>query len=584
MPISIKKDIKPMYGFGNTFSLRSQTPYFFTGSYLSFVRGAVARRRYNDFHASWNFWQGTLDLTHINRDINKTLASKFNLKRPQDSDIFDDLWPIFNRANDYKKQIQEEIDDQLEEAYGFAAMLAADEALPGNYPTWSRVTETTHPNVVIFSDHHMTTFTEITLENYFKDYNRQLYLDVLNHYADRQYCLVENGDVEECIIYEPTTSDAADRRAALKGFPILDNDRWSTFLSLRYAKRVNALNTVIAEFQDYYTLIRDRFIAPDRYVRLTGNHDTYLDDDRERPLRDRIQNELGTSVYDVLKIKRNGSVAYLVLHGHQFDTVSLQHGNIPFARSLGEVFSETSAWIYQGPDRFWHTSDTKKWYNGNTFRNFLAREESGEYKRVESRVSIYDPIVGKAQADLIEKNDKTLANIQVNGKPWIETLLGHEIAWEYFENSNAFEALTLEVWDWDGDGDEFFKFRHLNERVMCQRYASRYLNRVGPPFNAPIPKLVLGHTHEPRQNAVNPGTGDEAYYYLNSGSAGRFENLLWCVEINGDQDRIVSWSRVNGRLKKITWRSEHIEEPLEVMGQPMTAHISNLIHDTIEWF
>jgi UDP-2,3-diacylglucosamine pyrophosphatase LpxH len=579
MPISIKNDVKPMFGFGNNFSLR-QTPYFIMGSYLGFIKGAVAKRRYEDFHSSWNFYQGTLDLTRLNRDLTKTLASKFNLKRPQDSDIFDDLWPIVKRARDYKKSVDGTIAIQLEEAYGFAATLAADDALAGNPPTWSRMTEVSHPNIVIFSDHHMTTFTDITLENYFKDYNRQLYLDVLDHYADRQYCLVENGDVEECVIYEPTENDAADRRAALKSYPILDNDRWSTFLSLRYAKRVGVLNDVISEFSDYYTLIRDRFINAGRYVRLTGNHDTYLDADRERDLRNRIQSELGVDVHDVLKIKRSGNVAYLVLHGHQFDTVSIQHSNIPFAKSLGEVFSETSAWIYQGPDRFWHTSDTKKWYNGNTFKNFLAREESGEYSRVQSRISVWDALASKAEADLIENNAKTLANIQADGKHWIESLLGHEIAWEYFENTNGFEALALEAWD----GDETFKFRHLNERALCQRYSANYLNRVGPPFNVPIPKLVLGHTHEPRQNAVDPTNGNEAYYYLNTGSAGRFENLLWCVEINGSDDRVVSWSRVDGRLKKITWRSEHTEESFDVMGQQHTIHTSNLVHDVIEWF
>jgi hypothetical protein len=39
------------------------------------------------------------------------------------------------------------------------------------------------------------------------------------------------------------------------------------------------------------------------------------------------------------------------------------------------------------------------------------------------------------------------------------------------------------------------------------------------------------------------------------------------VEIEGTEDRICSWSRVNARLKKITWRSDG----------------DSLVHDTVDW-
>jgi hypothetical protein len=152
--------------------------------------------------------------------------------------------------------------------------------------------------------------------------------------------------------------------------------------------------------------------------------------------------------------------------------------------------------------------------------------------------------------------------------------LNVEIAWEYFENRDGFHALMLEVWT----GEELYKMKHMNEVALCTGYVEEFLKLQPQGVPVPIPKLVLGHTHEPRQNAVFPhdpleqehweesDTGAGAFY-LNSGSAGRYQNLIWCVEIVGDNDRICSWSRVDGRLKKIAWRSEG----------------DRLVHDSIEW-
>ena len=46
-------------------------------------------------------------------------------------------------------------------------------------------------------------------------------------------------------------------------------------------------------------------------------------------------------------------------------------------------------------------------------------------------------------------------------------------------------------------------------------------------------------------------------WYLNSGSAGRYENLIWGIEIQGLTDRIVSWSKIDGELTRIYWKSNH---------------------------
>jgi hypothetical protein len=46
---------------------------------------------------------------------------------------------------------------------------------------------------------------------------------------------------------------------------------------------------------------------------------------------------------------------------------------------------------------------------------------------------------------------------------------------------------------------------------------------------------------------------------MNTGSAGRFENLIWCIEIEGDKAAVYSWSNTgtstNFVLQKVKWTS-----------------------------
>jgi hypothetical protein len=539
MPISVKKDVKKAYGFGNHFSLR-ETPLFIPlgggkpilfgdvgGQYVKAVRPRIAEQNWYDFYGSWDF-------VNAKRDLTKAIAKKFNLKVSEEN-TFNELWKIVRNADDYKNKVEDDITADIDKAYKHVAKVAAGQDI--NKSTFSRV-ENRHDNkFVVFSDHHMTAFKN--KPNYFKD-----------------FCLVENGDIEECIIYEPTLPDAEVRASQAPGlgkFPItFTSDKWIDFINTRYTQRLDNLNKIIVEFHDYYECLRTSFISKNKYVKIAGNHDTYLNESNERELRNRIQGELeGINVCDILRISRSNEIEYLILHGHQFDTVSLQHGSIPFAKSLGEVYSECLSWAFQGPDRVWTLQDTKKWYFGDTYQNILAKEEPGDY--IHGSGGLWD---------LLWSN---IDQIREDSKNYVETLLGHEVAWEYFENNNGFEALTLEVLT----GEEMYKLRHMNESKLCERYASEFLNLQSPPdFSAPIPKLVLGHTHEPRQNAEDPNSPRSyPYYYLNSGSAGRYENLIWCVEILENSDRICSWSKVDGKLKKIIWRSEQ----------------DKLVHDSIEW-
>lgn len=578
MPISIKRDVKPAFQFGSNFSLRKtpifrntgETVFFSGGSYLDAIRPQIADRNWTQFYNSWN--AGSPD--DVQRSLTRAIASKFNLQGRED--IYNELFTFANHARLYEKNQRESIEHRLADSYLFAARLAA--GIDVNEPCFRRATDTQATNIVVFSDLHMT--AQPHLPSYFKNYNYQLYLDVLDYYAASRFTLVENGDVEDCLVYDPTLEGAKERsRAAPKvttppgwqggmyfdpeshlpaghfDLPIRTSDpRWREFLLKRYDKRERNQQDIFDAFQEYYEKIVKLFARDGRYFRLTGNHDTYLDGEFEFTLKTRIEEALGSPVYDALRVNRGSTThpvtKYLIMHGHQFDSVCLQAGNTPYAKSLGEIYSECVSWAFQGAERVWTLDDTKKWYYcSKGISNVLAREAPGTYLGG-----------GSGEWDLLWDN---LDRIKKQPRDFIETLLGHEVGWEYFENANGFEAFTLEVWT----GDEAYKLRSLNEVELCLRYTNSFLDINPPQQGVPIPKLIIGHTHEPRQNAVFPVDPDEhepwertdnnaGVYYINSGSAGRFEKLIWCVEITGDVDRIVSWSNIDGKLTRIAWRSD----------------------------
>ncbi len=542
MPIHVKQDIKPLFGFGSRFSL-GDTPvgdkHFrdTRGSYLDAVRDRVADHNWGDFYADWHF-QG-IPFSDTKREVLKSLARHFNLDDAE-QETFDALWSLFAFATRYERRSEEELDADLDRAYHDVALIAA--GLHAHEDTFSRMpADREDERFVVFSDHHMT--AHATKPNYFKDFNYELYLEVLSYYATTDFCLIENGDIEDCVIYEPTLADArtrADQIHDADHFPIEPGPRWDDFLGTRYDQRLATLTHLVETFRDYYDLVRSRFVARDKYVRIAGNHDTYQEGALEAPLRNLVQATLGADVNDAVRIKRGGEIAYVVLHGHQFDASCMQHGAIPWAKSLGEVFSECAGWAFQGADRFWTEQDTKRWYHPPAvYENTLAIEAPGTYQGG-----------GDGTFDLVFNN---LDQIKSDPRDFVETLLDHQVAWEYFENAGAFQALTLEVWT----GDELYKLRHTNEQKLCRRYASEFLDLQDPPdLGARIPALVIGHTHEPRKSARDPASGDFPYWYINGGSVGRYENLLWCVEILEDEDRICSWSKIGGRLTKIAWRND----------------------------
>ena len=473
----------------------------------------------------------------------REVARAFSLKTATDLEMFDDLWEVFQVGNKYRRDHEDDLAAAVRNAYqGLTDIVSG--AKTGAPHGLERVARTRADKLVIFSDHHMT--HRGNRHDYFFRFNASLYSAVLERYAGDGFTLVENGDVEELVIFEPTKAEAAARRKLVRR-PLLIDDigtiDWKELAGERLETRRQDLERIVTENATYYASVKK--FGRDRYIKLSGNHDRYA----SSILRGMIESVYWKDVVkDVLLVDRplagSGSrhvPSFVVTHGHQFDHVCVP----PHADECGETISECIAWAFQGPDRIWKLSDTRKWIGTGekTFSNVLSAIS-------EKPISTPNPVL----------------------EQFLEMLMSHEIAWEYFENDNPYDAFVREVCT----GDEFFKYRHMDEEKLATALLPKWaaLDR--------FPALICGHTHEVRdrarfsngaaakyalarkpvpKTAMTPDTDDPDIYtrYLNTGSAGRFENLIWGVEIEGATARVVSWTNTGAgsvKLKKTAWRSD----------------------------
>ena len=330
----------------------------------------------------------------------------------------------------------------------------------------------TNGKYAIFSDHHM--LYDGHRQNFFHDGsagdtmdnrrpvtspaggiepsgNRDLYVQVLNeYYAVLEYTLIENGDVEELIILEPVLSEITGIQA------------WSWPMVLRYREdnKLPQLRKIVQDNHAYYSAVQSGFIAHQRYIRLTGNHDR---DMRLQEFADTVSATAGIDMplaSDVLLLRDGPRVDYIICHGHQFDTACTP----AFADIGGESFSQASAWAFQGPDRVWRTDKDPiaEWLSGErSFANALVTDEPS----VKDNWDIPWPI---------NKTGKEIVALLTTSLPeWFATAIGSletpaqweniydkNIAWEYFKHQTRTDkAIDEEV----KTGDRWFKFRHLNE-------------------------------------------------------------------------------------------------------------------------
>ena len=469
------------------------------------------------------------------RDEGRGLAKKFGGRNESTASFrrkFDHMWELTWRAQQYAKDnhasMVSDVNANLDALAGIAAEAAQaatgtsqrQSADAGRDHLRSFRTAPVQGSYVVFSDIHITDTGN--RQDFFARHNKALYLDLLtSYYAPRDFTLIENGDVEELLIYEPDPDQ-------LPNFKTAD---WSEIFNNRETLKRAQFERIVSDHADYYRVVHDNFIARGAYFRTIGNHDVDL---ARASYVDEIYDTLGLTwptASDMVFLKDASGPQMLICHGHQFDAYCVA----AHARYAGESFSQGGGWAFQGPDRYWSLDKDRvdfidRWRDGSlSFRNMLVTDEPS--------LAATDANVAVAAAG------KLIGNLHDPAK-W-EALLGKNVAWEYFTNSDPQDAFNDEV----SAGERWYKFRHMNER--------RIVDVLERDFGVNGMQLLLGHSHEPRIRAGKPSMVQQvptpAPGYLNSAAAGRFENLIWGIEVVNGDATLVSWSREGDRIERSVW-------------------------------
>lgn len=481
---------------------------------------------------------------NVQRWLTRQLASHYAY-HPNEKEMFADAWACRKKfasdgdVRDLKEASSSEIQEALTRVQDAVIRGRQSNALGHKHikhlPTQGRY--------VVFSDHHA--MGSQNRQDFFSLRNASLYAQVLDQYHGADFTLVENGDVEDLVIFEPTPEEMR-LRASYNSLAQLVERR---------NQRLPGLLQEVLSHREYetVTLQRRRFAREGRFVRIVGNHDYQYH--RMEELREKFWRNLtgGGQVpegpYDYLLLQSSGtstdathtrpSVDYVIMHGHQFDPVT----NPVVAPQLGETISECLGGFFQGPDRTWGwRDDASRWMQGHAdVPNYLVKNTLTRLNiPLEDALSF---LVVASDHDGISRSDllQLLSSVEPGLLKYaIESLFHHPIAWEYFENETAAAALVDEVFA----GNEFFKFRHLDEQMLRKKWSEMF------PDEGTRPTLVLGHTHEVRDWAGRSETSPPGAvwgHYLNSGAAGRFENLIWAIEIVNGLATVVGWSSMRLR-------------------------------------
>ena len=481
-------------------------------------------------------------LEHPTRNIVRSMALKFGLRHDEKA-RFDLGWEIYQRIANYHGDAnhREKLRDlaaisREETRAAMSRLVAAVAGTPSQAMGARHVRREPVKGMryVVFSDHHYayaghrTSFFTSTM-------NLGVYVEALKHYLAAGYVLVENGDVEDLVIFDPTYStDEVRIRATMTLSELQARRRVQRLVQLRHILRDptnQMLFRVVAEFD-----------ADRRLIRLVGNHDYDLQRDEFLAELHRVYPNLECPA-DILLLERPISherrpeVAFAILHGHQFDEAT----NPVVAPRIGETVSECLGLYFQGPDRNWRwdLDPVAEWATGHLpLANDLASKK-GDLASV-TATDLEATFSGtRHHRSFAEAYDAL-------GDRFLEALMKHPIAFDYFWHRDPVACIRHEVMT----GERFFKYQLLDEESLTSALADAF------PDPGSRPVLLLGHTHEARFAPWSPTLRAPFTHYLNASSVGRFENLVWGIEIVDGHPSLVSWSRtpvLEGGVERRVW-------------------------------
>lgn len=456
----------------------------------------------------------------LRREIAKLFA---RFKKTDDAACFNELWEL-HRQGPRTEEFEAKEDQAVEREF---TALAAAIANPSDR-TIKRLPVS--GKYVVFSDLH--TMPAGHRHDYFRTFgNHKLYAFILLQYFLKGYTVIENGDAEDLLVPDPTLAEAKEM-----GRLNLEN-KFAELETLRLDRRCAQFEAILACYDaDKYKphrLLADSFFQNGRFYRTIGNHDDDLTNQRFDTIMTNWLNKTHhtttpfTAYKSIVIEDANGAPRFVITHGNQFD----KNSTPSTAPRSGELHSECIAWAYEGSDRVWRwPTHTIHWaQNGKTFGNKLVTDSpkplTDEVKRIISAIGTLDGNPAQLLQLLNGTSDEVF-------KSTIENLNEYPIAWEYLLGNTALEKLNSVL-----SKKEFFKYRHTNEVKIAKRWKEIFPSRT--------PTLVLGHTHEVRFNPIRPDNS-VASWYMNTGSAGRFENLIWGLEIDNGVARLISWHFSDG--------------------------------------
>ncbi len=444
---------------------------------------------------------------YVSRDMSRTMAKKYKLNGDQRA--FDTLFGVQDAFRGIKAFPRRE-------HVIFEGLRSLKKVLDGqrlDKRGFRNVVRRSDQKVVIFSDHHILPSSH--RQSAVWRANRDPYVKVLRHYGESGYLVVENGDVEELVILEPSHT----LKAYAKVYEALGDKKSNPLTLLKqfrqdplHLEHVMRLERGNFRRQQLLSILKDphnrayydtlsQLSGSQQLLRLAGNHDYQLQE------FDGVPDHLVPADVMILGTDR----PTVVMHGHQFDAVT----NPAVAPFCGEVISECLGVFYQGPDRYWSPHEVERMVKVG-FPN---------------RLSTHPPHTSAASSFISAMMASEAKDDEEWASAW-EALLGHPIAWEY--GASNWNASVRSGFARPGNmienamaGRQFFKCRHLDEWDLVQG-----LQEWGVPM-----RLALGHSHEVRNWTVSEGE----ISYCNSGAAGRFARLIWALEIDSDQLTVVGW-------------------------------------------
>jgi UDP-2,3-diacylglucosamine pyrophosphatase LpxH len=363
---------------------------------------------------------------------------------------------------------------------------------------------------MIFSDTHREPRQDLKFRISHFHANRSLYLRALRYCERRGYTVIENGDCEE-LWYEPTFHPAR-RQSKLDRFKDI--------------RRIHA-----PVYKKLASLAKEK-----RYFRSIGNHDSYLWEDPD------------------LRAWRAANQGFPQIHGAFV---------IPNCKPMDDFWPPAN--IGLDPDAYKNRASMLV-VHGHNFDFWNCDEHNRLGKFITNAVGV--------PADALDDVVYRFGGLDRQGHPLVELwdVLAEVTPWNNWPPTEVSRRWA-----------EALEYRSLAANVtqdsitFSETFASvlALLMRFGPlSIDTINPLLCIGHTHNPQSrpwipylNQFNPWRDKEILgvpvfenvfawktRYLNSGTVGWWEDLIWAIEITEKgQPRLVYWAKEDTEPVEMDW-------------------------------